>query len=112
MTLRKMISSVVAVSAAAPLALMPAGSAGASAADTLTISTESRHQPMSRGPGRREPGRGGGRERGQAPTDPTDPSEETPEDPCPTQRWTIPVEIEGLLCLLLVESPEEEKPAP
>jgi hypothetical protein len=29
-----------------------------------------------------------------------------PENPCPTKQWTIPLELKGLACLLLLPKPE------
>lgn len=111
MTHRKIIYSLVAACAATPFTVFCPGPASAVSGDPnfTTSVLESHHPPAARGRGEREPARRGDRERGQAPTDPT---EEEAEDPCPTQRWTIPLEIEGVLCLLVVESPEEQVPAP
>ena len=31
-----------------------------------------------------------------------------PENPCPTKQWTIPLELKGLACLLLLPKPEPD----
>ena len=46
--------------------------------------------------------------RGDDNGDPDGPEAEGKEkvDPCPTKQWTIPLELKGLACLLLLPKPE------
>jgi len=52
--------------------------------------------------------RGGGS--GDRPGDPKGPEKKNEEPPnnCPTTMWTIPLEIKGLACLLLLPKPEKQ----
>ena len=110
-------SSLAALLSAVPLAL--AGTMPASAAtldETIITTSVSAYEPQDRGMGDRDRGTRD-RDRGQAEepgaTDPAE--EETPPDPCPTEMWTIPVEVEGLLCVMALpkaEEPPAEEPAP
>jgi hypothetical protein len=55
--------------------------------------------------------RGGGRREAQPP-----PGEEPPAEPeetrCPEDQWFLPVQINGLACLLLLPNPEEPPAGP
>jgi hypothetical protein len=48
--------------------------------------------------------------RGDRPGDPKGPDKkaEQPQNNCPTTLWTIPLEIKGLACLLLLPKPEKQ----
>lgn len=102
MTLRKQLCVVLSLLAVVPLGIVTSGPAGAMMGSVESAQFRPHDRSTSRGPGARDPGQG---------PDGSEPAEEEQEDPCPTERWTIPLEIEGLLCLLLVEVPEEEEPA-
>ena len=74
------------------------------------------HRPPdvdSRGNYRGEQERGererGERDRGQTPAPEEGASE--PADECPTEVWSVPIEIKGLACLLIAKKPPEEAPA-
>ena len=109
-------SCLAALLGVVPLALvgtMPASAAPAADAISTEVATS---EPQDRGMGDRDRGTRD-RDRGQAEepgtTDPAE--EETPPDPCPTEMWTIPVEVEGLLCVMALpkaEEPPAEEPAP
>lgn len=46
---------------------------------------------------------------GDAPGDPKGPKKkEEPPSNCPTTKWTIPLEIKGLACVLLLPKPEKQ----
>ena len=51
----------------------------------------------------------GERERGQTPAPEEGASE--PADDCPTELWSVPIEIKGVACLLIAKKPPEEAPA-
>jgi hypothetical protein len=44
--------------------------------------------------------------RGQAPGEPEPPDEPEAQDDCPTELWTVPLEVKGLLCLLVLPKPD------
>jgi hypothetical protein len=48
--------------------------------------------------------------RGDRPGDPKGPDKkaEEPQNNCPTTLWTIPLEIKGLACILLLPKPEKQ----
>ena len=47
--------------------------------------------------------------RGHRPGDPRGPEKkEEPPNNCPTTMWTIPLEIKGLACILLLPKPEKQ----
>ena len=50
--------------------------------------------------------------RGNRPGDPRGPQknqkQEEPQNNCPTTLWTIPLEVKGLACLLLLPKPEKQ----
>ena len=50
----------------------------------------------------------GERERNQTPA-PEEGSE--PADECPTEVWSVPIEIKGVACILLLKKPPEETPS-
>lgn len=105
MIVRKQLCAALSLLVAVAVGFMTGGPAAA-AFDT---GDKPQFQPYDRGAAR-EPGNRD-REPGQSPPETSESTEDEPEDPCPTQRWTIPLEIEGLLCVLVLEIPEEE-PAP
>jgi hypothetical protein len=48
--------------------------------------------------------------RGNRPGDPRGPDKKGNEQPpnnCPTKQWTVPLELKGLACLLLLPKPEQ-----
>jgi hypothetical protein len=49
--------------------------------------------------------------RGDRPGDPKGPDKraEEPQNNCPTTLWTIPLEIKGLACILLLPKPEKQR---
>ena len=55
------------------------------------------------------PSRSGIESRGDRPGDPKGPDKkaEDPQGNCPTTKWTIPLEIKGLACILLLPKPEQ-----
>ena len=50
------------------------------------------------------------RGRGDRPGDPKGPQKKNEEPPnnCPTTMWTVPLEIKGLACILLLPKPEKQ----
>lgn len=40
--------------------------------------------------------------------DPDGPASEEKKDNCPTELWTIPLEVKGLACVLLLPKPEKQ----
>ncbi len=77
---------------------MAAGPSGSALADHSGIASRG-----DRGD-RADRGRGSA-ERGQA--EPPDDQAQKPDD-CPTEMWTVPVELRGVLCVLLLEKHPEE----
>jgi hypothetical protein len=47
---------------------------------------------------------------GDAPGDPKGPDKkaEDPQGNCPTTKWTVPLEIKGLACILLLPKPDKQ----
>ena len=95
MLTRRIALPIAALTALATLPLLagaaPAGASGAVVQPAV---------PASRGGG---PGDGNG--------DPKGPQEKKKEEPpnnCPTTMWTIPLEIKGLACILLLPKPEKQ----
>ena len=54
--------------------------------------------------------RSGIESRGDRPGDPKGPDKksEDPQGNCPTTKWTIPLEIKGLACVLLLPKPDKQ----
>jgi hypothetical protein len=46
--------------------------------------------------------------RGNDDGDPEGPDSEEKVDNCPTKQWTIPLELKGLACVLLLPKPEKQ----
>jgi hypothetical protein len=42
------------------------------------------------------------------PEGPRDRKNEEPKDNCPTELWTVPLEVKGLACILLLPKPERQ----
>ncbi|HLF41804.1 MAG TPA: hypothetical protein VI854_10080 [Acidimicrobiia bacterium] len=94
-------------SLAALLTVVPlVGVTPASATTDGTGSPTFTYEPADRGTGDPD----GGRDRESGPAE-----DEIPPDPCPTEMWSVPIEIEGLACVMLLpkesEAPEGEEPA-
>ncbi|HYH50934.1 MAG TPA: hypothetical protein VEG38_15415 [Acidimicrobiia bacterium] len=56
-----------------------------------------------------------GERRGQSSREPDqteEPTEEEQEDECPTELWTIPLEIKGVACILLLGKPAGDDSGP
>ena len=107
------VTSLVATITLAALAV-GSGTAAAAAGGASTAEGADRpamYEPSDRGTGDRDRGDRG---RGQAepPAEEEAQTPEQPSDPCPTEQWTIPIEIRGLLCALILEKRQEDKPAP
>jgi hypothetical protein len=51
----------------------------------------------------------GERERGQTPAPEEGASE--PADECPTELWSVPIEVKGVACILIAKKPPEDAPA-
>lgn len=49
--------------------------------------------------------------RGQTPPDGAGEEPEEAQDECPTELWTIPLEIKGLACILVLGKPADEQSA-
>ena len=45
--------------------------------------------------------------RGNDNGDPDGPSRQEKKDNCPTDLWTVPIEVKGLACILLLPKPEK-----
>jgi hypothetical protein len=43
------------------------------------------------------------------PEGPSDQDNAEPVDNCPTELWTIPLEVKGLACILLLPKPEQDQ---
>ncbi|HET6288418.1 MAG TPA: hypothetical protein VFG15_16940 [Amycolatopsis sp.] len=104
--LRRTVHAVVAVPAAAVLMLgvhVPAHAASNAPADTRFTPAAS---PVT------HPGiasRGDRRRADQVPPEET-PQDEQPDE-CPTELWVVPIEIEGVACILVLRKHEEEPAA-
>lgn len=48
---------------------------------------------------------------GASPVGGEEPQAQPEETPCPEDRWSLPVQIEGLACVLLLPKPEEPSAA-
>jgi hypothetical protein len=94
MLTRRIALPIAALTAVATLPLLagaaPVGASGAVVQPVV---------PASRGGG---PGNGSGDPKG-----PQKKSEEPPNN-CPTAQWTIPLEVKGLACILLLPKPEKK----
>lgn len=106
---RALQAGVVALAVAAVIGIpVPAGATqpksahGAVIADSASAPA-ARPGITSRG-GRADRGRGSA-ERGQA--EPPD-DQAQPADDCPTEMWTLPIELKGVLCVLILEKHEED----
>ena len=115
MNSRTRSSAVAALAAATSLVMAPVAGAtqsgtGAGTADAVGFTAEEPGAAanVSWRPGEspdvmsRGDRRGQGREGDQT----EEPAE--PEDECPTELWTIPIEIKGLACILLLGKPADE----
>jgi len=49
---------------------------------------------------------------GASPVGGEEPQAQPEETHCPEDRWSLPVQIEGLVCILLLPKPEEPPAAP
>lgn len=86
MSTRRVALSLAALTALATMPVLAGTPAGASGAIV---------SPTARGEDNGDPEHG---------EDPTDADE--PVDNCPTKQWTIPLELKGLACILLLPKPE------
>jgi hypothetical protein len=93
MLTRRVALPVAALTALATLPVLTGAPAGAS------VSAGKPVVPASRG--RQQPGNPRGPQRG-----PQKNNEPQPQNNCPTRLWTIPLEVKGLACLLLLPKPE------
>ncbi|HEU5449529.1 MAG TPA: hypothetical protein VFW57_10990 [Acidimicrobiia bacterium] len=86
MSTRRVALSLAALTALATMPVLAGTPAGASGAIV---------SPTARGEDNGDP---------EAAEDPSDADE--PVDNCPTKQWTVPLELKGLACLLLLPKPE------
>ena len=94
MLTRRIALPIAALTALATLPVLAgAAPAGASGAVVKPV-------PASRGGG---PGDGSGDPKG-----PPEKKKEEPPNNCPTAQWTVPLEIKGLACILLLPKPEKK----
>ena len=89
MLTRRIALTIAALTALATLPVL-AGAGPASAADGFVKPT-----PMSRGNDNGDP---------EGPRGKND----EPKDNCPTELWTVPLEVKGLACILLLPKPEKQ----
>jgi hypothetical protein len=86
MSTRRVALSLAALTALASMPVLVGTPAGASGAIV---------SPTARGEDNGDP------ESGEEPTD-----ADEPVDNCPTKQWTVPLELKGLACILLLPKPE------
>ena len=90
MLTRRVALPLAALTAFATLPVLAAAPAGASSAVM---------RPTARGGDNGDP---------QGPSQADEEHDEEQKDNCPTELWTIPIEVKGLACVLLLPKPEKQ----